>query len=376
MKKNTQIKCFLFVRCKKELAELTAGSRVYGKFVRATQTWIVTTYLPYDREGSQSFRVYAKQPHSCPANKLVLWTNQGRIMAAYRAQKVPIQVITQNDLYSRTPFDAKEMAHLARQSVAIIGLGSGGSKIAVELANAGIQDFVLCDPDILELANITRHEAGIFDIGKTKCQFAAELISRKNPAANITAYAEDIFMSRDIAQVNRILKRNLIVAATDRTDAQLMINEFAYRLKVPCVMGGCYEDARGGEVLYTLPDHKMPCLACLRAGLKQPEQLTTIDYSTAKGPEDYQGQPGLHAAIDFVTSVEIQFSLAILLRHIPGSRLSSIINPAYNYILIGTATAAGFYRFEKPFEVFFQRLKGTRQDCPVCGDIWKLLEKP
>jgi hypothetical protein len=135
---------------------------------------------------------------------------------------------------------------------------------------------------------------------------------------------------------------------------------------IPCVFGGCYEEARGGEVFFTLPNERMPCLACLRAGLAQPQTHNQIDYSTATGPEDYEGQPGLHAAVDLVTCVEIQICLGILLRNSPTSQLARLIRPEYNFLLIGGALGTGFYRFKKPFDIFFQPLRGPRKTCPVC----------
>lgn len=117
----------------------------------------------------------------------------------------------------------------------------------------------------------------------------------------------------------------------------------------------------------------MPCLACLRAGLEQPQRSAKIDYSTATGPEDYQGEPGLHASIDFVTCTEVLMCLGILLREVPTSKLAKLIDPRFNFILIGGALGAGFYRFRKPFDIFFQPLKGPRKNCPVCGDNRGLL---
>ena len=125
--------------------------------------------------------------------------------------------------------------------------------------------------------------------------------------------------------------------------------------------------ARGGEVLYTLPDEGTPCLACLRAGLPIPQGEGPFDYSAAAQEEDYQGEPGLSAAVDFITAVEAQIALALLLR---GSdlALAKSIHPKYSFILVGGALAAGYYRFSRPFQIFFQPLKGPRPDCPICQD--------
>ena len=184
-------------------------------------------------------------------------------------------------------------------------------------------------------------------------------------ASKVQTYPENVFAGswEDIAP---IFPSDLVVAATDRTAIQLQINEVTQKMKIPCVFGGCYEEALGGEVLYTLPDQATPCLACLRAGVKQPIQNPEIDYSTTQAAEDYQGQPGLHAAVDFVTCVEVHICLAILLQGVETSRLQELIDPRFNFLLIGGALAAGFYRFRKPFDIFFQPLNGPRSSCLVC----------
>jgi len=54
--------------------------------------------------------------------------------------------------------------------------------------------------------------------------------------------------------------------------------------------------------------------------------------------------------------------------------LAKLIDPHFNFILVGGALASGFYRFKKPFHIFFQPLKGPRKDCLVCGDSNLLLQ--
>jgi len=166
------------------------------------------------------------------------------------------------------------------------------------------------------------------------------------------------------------------VAATDKTARQLLANELTLRFQTACVFGGCYEEALGGEVFYTLPGEQMPCLACLRAGLEQPKTDVKIDYGKASSASDYEGEPGLHAAIDFISCPQVQICLGILLRKVPTSKLAQLIDPRRNFLLIGGALASGFYRFNRPFHIFFQPLKGRRRDCPVCGGLDQLLGEP
>ena len=46
----------------------------------------------------------------------------------------------------------------------ILGCGSVGSLVAMELARSGVGHFLLADPDVMEYHNICRHQCGIEDV--------------------------------------------------------------------------------------------------------------------------------------------------------------------------------------------------------------------
>ncbi len=367
---NYQI--YLFLKDASHRERLVPKTWLYGQINHRTKTIFMSPYEPPNKaipwvgivqEKSDTGNLYP--------TIMNVFVDGDSLIACGRIQheycQIPIRVIYQAACYERTPFNPFEMNLLGNTTVLIFGAGTGGGKIAVELARAGVGHIIIVDPEPLEWANISRHEGDLFDIGKSKAQIIAEKIYKINPTIKITIYAENIF-DWPIYNINQLIsKKDLVIAATDKTDVQLLINEFTHKLRVPAVFGGCYEEAHGGEVFYTLPGEEMPCLSCLRSGMAQPRQNNNIDYSTAIGPEDYQGQPGLHAMVDFVTCTEILISLAILFRDIPGCKLSELINPKRNFLLVGGALGAGFYRFKKPFDVFFQPLSGPRKNCITCS---------
>lgn len=272
------------------------------------------------------------------------------------------------ELFSRTPFSPQALAGLYRKKVLIFGAGSGGSRLAVYLAQANVGTICLADPGRLQAHNILRHTGTVLDIGKLKVDVVSDTVLMNNPGVTVEAYPLDLFAEDSPITAREALRgADLILAATDKTEIQLAINALAWEMGIPAVFGGCYESARGGEVLYTLPGEGTPCLACLRAGLSAPPREGPFDYSAATRIEDYQGEPGLSAAVDLITAIEAQIALALLLRGTDSS-LPKIINPRLNYLLIGGALGAGYYRFARPFHIFFQPLKGPRPDCPVCQE--------
>ncbi len=51
-----------------------------------------------------------------------------------------------------------QFSSIGKEWVAIVGIGSVGSKIAVSLARSGVRNFVLVDDDILAPQNLVRHQ--------------------------------------------------------------------------------------------------------------------------------------------------------------------------------------------------------------------------
>lgn len=375
--KKQKYKVVLFLKNRGDSELLKPGLFLYGRIDENLKKIFLAPYkpsIPYIKKTA----IIQPENNWCLASPLLVnlyFQNSKCTARAFLENEwkhLPVEIVYSSTLNARTPFKQAELDYLSAQKVLIFGAGSGGSKISVALASAGVGHITICDPQSLEWANVFRHEGDIRDIGKSKAYIAAEKIYWRNPSIKVECYCENIFDREHDFIENLFHANNLIIADTDDNAIQLLICEFACRHKRPFLSGGCYESARGGEVFYNLPGMNMPCLACLRSGLKQPSREANIDYSTADGPDDYQGQPGLHAMIDFITSPMIIISLAMLLRNIPDSQLGKLIRPDKNYLLIGGALGAGYYRFKKPFDVFYQPLNGPRKDCPVCGNVYKL----
>ncbi|MEO1326522.1 MAG: ThiF family adenylyltransferase [Pseudomonadota bacterium] len=74
---------------------------------------------------------------------------------------------------------------LCETSVALVGLGSAGSKIATSLARTGVGRFVLLDDDLLHPANLVRHDHDWTGVGQHKVDAVADRIALINPSADV-----------------------------------------------------------------------------------------------------------------------------------------------------------------------------------------------
>ena len=162
-------------------------------------------------------------------------------------------------LYSRSK-GILESGLLEKRKVAIVGLGSGGSFIAVELAKAGVGHFILIDFDRIELNNIARHVCGLGDLGRLKTNAVRDILLNKNPFITIETHCSNI---NKVHEARKILKDcDLIVAATDNVRSRLNINSIAIEHNIPTLFGKCSVRAAGGEVLRVRPNDG-PCFSCV-----------------------------------------------------------------------------------------------------------------
>lgn len=164
------------------------------------------------------------------------------------------------DLYSRSK-GLLETEVMSEKSILIVGLGSFGSNIAVELAKSGIGKFVLIDMDFLELHNIARHQCGINDLGRFKTKAVRDLILQKNPFAKVETHEVSVTKKYQLLQT-LMAKSDLVICTTDNNNSRFAINQAAILLQKTVVFGRAITRAEGGDVFVMKPENKT-CYACL-----------------------------------------------------------------------------------------------------------------
>lgn len=167
-------------------------------------------------------------------------------------------------------------------SVFIVGLGTGGVQIALDLAKAGVGKFRFMDPDRLEIGNISRHSAGISLVGRRKVTAARDLILEKNPTAEV----ETFFLSAGPEQRELlkalIEKSSVVICATDNRQSKLLINELCVTLRKTVLFGGAFRRAYGGQVVRVLPGIS-PCYHCFV--LAVPDKEADIEISSRRNAD-------------------------------------------------------------------------------------------
>ena len=150
----------------------------------------------------------------------------------------------ESDLFSRVKgiFDSDA---LSGKAVCVIGLGSGGSFGAVELAKCGVGKLILVDFDRLHTHNISRHVCGIKDVGRFKTHAVRDAILQHSPNAEVECWEIDI-TEDDNGLEGLIVGSDLVFVATDNELSKYLVNDTCVSKGVPAVYGGVYERAFAG----------------------------------------------------------------------------------------------------------------------------------
>lgn len=170
-----------------------------------------------------------------------------------------IVIPSRENLYKRNK-GLIELDILANKRVLIIGLGSGGSPIAVELAKAGVGQFALADFDRIELHNLSRHICSLNDLGRLKTDAVADAIKGKNPYAIVDKLPIDVSKNLEILE-QEIEKADIVMCCTDNNSSRFHTSELLVKHNKVGLFGRAITRAEGGDVFIYRPGQ--PCYFCL-----------------------------------------------------------------------------------------------------------------
>ena len=254
---------------------------------------------------------------------------------------------------------------LASKRVSIVGLGSGGSVGALELAKAGVGNFILVDFDRLRVHNVARHVCGLADVGRFKTRAVRDMILQHSPQASVRCYEVDISDDDDL--LHQIVEdSDLVLVATDTELSRYLINDACLALETPAIYGGAYERAFAGEVIRVVPG-EAGCYSCVRQGLAETmrsiSKQQVFDYTD---DTELQAEPGMGLDVSFLAMLHAKVALMTLLRNTESS-LGDI--DADMIIWTNWARPEDGKLFEEPLARYFVHVKRS-EDCPACGEYY------
>ncbi len=163
-------------------------------------------------------------------------------------------VLKAEDIHARLPISD---ASLKEKRVAIIGLGSLGSKIAVSLARSGVRKFLVVDDDIFLPENLSRNEFSWSAVGLHKVQAIQEALFLV--AAEIEV---DVRMHRLAGQESSVIAArvfksigdcDLIIDATANPEVFIRLAATARTNRQSICWGEVYAGGIGGMIARARP---------------------------------------------------------------------------------------------------------------------------
>ena len=226
-----------------------------------------------------------------------------------------------------------ESSVMTNKTALIVGCGSVGSLIALELARAGVGNFILIDSDTLEIHNICRHQLGFRDLGRYKVDAVADAIHNINPDASVQTFRGILQeLSTDMLDG---LKEGIVIGTGDNRESNAAANDLAKVLQIPFVTTGCWQRAHAGECFYWCPDKNMPLYREAFSGLITDERPASHQnyFADEEGENNLNFEPGVSTDIEFVTLVAVKIIYDLLNRDTDGYT-TRVLHYLRNYTLV------------------------------------------
>ncbi|MDY6867663.1 MAG: ThiF family adenylyltransferase [Chloroflexota bacterium] len=180
----------------------------------------------------------------------------------------------QNDLRSGWSPDAQS------KQVAIIGVGSVGSKVAESLLRSGISHFTLIDGDVMLPVNLERHVLDWRDVGFRKVNGLKRRLLNIMPGADIAVVEQNLNWQRSARthaqQVAWVADCDIIVNATGDEATALFLSAVAAANQRPFVSVEVYEGGIGALIASCLPERDPPFITARAAFLNWCKQQDVI----------------------------------------------------------------------------------------------------
>lgn len=269
------------------------------------------------------------------------------------------------DEFYRRIADLLDTCGLESKTVAVIGLGSGGSRVAAELGRLGIQLLLVERPgELLEEHNIVRHLLGYRSLGKPKLTEMAAYIQNLNPGARVIAWPLDaVEQGRRLGRLLEERRPDLIAVCTDNEPSKHAINQLALRLRLPQIGAAVYDGGIGGEVYRASPGKA--CYGCIAAQLQlryQPRDSRQAQNYSNPSVEEGQATCALSLDIEQIALLQCRMALDLLL----GQEHSLLrLPPEVNLCVFANRVVPG--TFARPLHCEFFSVS-KRADCLECGE--------
>jgi ubiquitin-protein ligase len=186
-------------------------------------------------------------------------------IAVGKAKVTPFHVIGPNSVFERkwVMLPDQEGVRSGRspetesKKVAVIGLGSVGSKIAETLLRSGVRRFLLVDGDVLFPANLERHTLDWRDVGFRKARAIERRLRHIVSGATVDVITANLNWQRSAKthgyQIQKIAECDLIIDATGDDPTSMFLGAIAAENQKVFVSVEVFEGGLGCMITRAIP---------------------------------------------------------------------------------------------------------------------------
>lgn len=386
--KGAKMKIIIPERLKDSLKGLPCGTMVLGTFAPECGVATVTQIVrPDGQRGLLSRYVLAVAGDGAESFVTPFLITADGQFTDRRGAPMTEEYFSDKDFFKRTPFNAEVMAALHDERILVVGCGSVGGQMSLELAKAGVGTLILADMDPLEIHNSMRHVLGAGFVGVPKTVALKQTIEEHAPTCKCVSIAENLFLGNrePLRQVMEKYRPTRILAVTDAFHVQNLCQLTAVHYGIPMMAVSCGSNAVEGEIFFWEPGQasgwkegrpKRGCYTCAHGLDAEVVRSGSFDYST-DAPGSYGGEPALGVFINRINMMATIYMIAWILRKSPvKTKLASILDAEYDnfglqYVRLGGAYLQpenGLVTASKPWGVEWMRARKI-DECPICSHV-------
>lgn len=314
-----------------------------------------------------------KEGISFPCPLMVIYKNynyQGNVFEVLENKDIEISKYVlfedEKSLFNRT--GNEEYEDLENKTVMIVGIGSIGSQLAIQLAKSGVKKFILIDYQKLEIENIIKHELSLKDIHRYKTKAIKDKLIQINPNISCITFEEHIENQGFIDKIlmEHIRKSNIIISTIDDKNASYILDGLCLQLNKSVIYVNAFYMARSGVIAFS--NKKMACLDCLTEQIENmKEKLPNFNLGIT---EDYQCRNNSYVAGQNYNLSIVNFGTRIVLKYLTNKMPKDEEGYIYNCYFIGNEemkSLDGKEFFTDEITVKRFAMPGNK-GCCVCGD--------
>ena len=257
-----------------------------------------------------------------------------------------VAVVLDDSTSKRTP---DYCVQLREKSVAIIGLGSVGSKVAESLCRVGLGKFYLVDEDLFLVGNLERHALDWRNIGFHKVEAVAQKLRYISPLTNIETLNVNLTGQESNVSVNQAMVKisecDLIVDATANGQVFNLLASVALDSKKPLLWAEVFAGGIGGLIARSRPGQDPSPQMMRRAYHQYTVETPNFDRYTVPAPYTFETNDG---GVYIASDADVSVIASHLTRLIADTAVNSDESMfPYSMYLIGLSNG---WIFSQPFD--------------------------